>query len=282
MAINFPTSLDSLSNPASGDKLDNPSHSTQHGNANDVLEALETKLGIGASPAGSATAGFPLVHSTGGTTSWAQVGYQGITSGTASSGQVLTAGTATGTSIWSTPSASGLTQIVPTSVAVAGVGSSGSVDANGAVTFSTTTNIDISGAFSSTYQNYRIIYTSTGTGQDLGMRFGTGGTYNSTAGNYRYNLQYAVYTSGTIVGAASGASATTFIVGNTGFYSIVDILSPFATANTGYIFQHSRDDYGFMTGAGAMTVTTSYDQVRFYPTASGTITGTIRIYGYKN
>jgi hypothetical protein len=112
MAINFPLSLDSLSNPSSGDKLDNPSHSTQHGDANDILEALETKLGIGASPAGSATAGFPLVHSSGGTTAWAQVGYEGITSGTASSGQVLTAGTAIGTAIWSTPTTSKVIQIV--------------------------------------------------------------------------------------------------------------------------------------------------------------------------
>jgi hypothetical protein len=112
MAVNFPLSLDSLSNPSSGDKLDNPSHSTQHGDANDILEALETKLGIGASPAGSATAGFPLVHSSGGTTAWAQVGYEGITSGTATSGQVLTAGTATGTAIWNVVSALTTTQFL--------------------------------------------------------------------------------------------------------------------------------------------------------------------------
>jgi hypothetical protein len=156
MASNFPTSLDNFSNPTTGDKLDSPSHAGQHGDANDAIEGLEIKLGIGASSAGSATAGFPLVHSSGGTTAWAQVGYQGITSGTASSGQVLTAGTATGSSIWSTPSVAGLTQIVPTSVAV-GSGS-GSVDANGAVTFSAASSISINGCFSSTYDNYRIVF----------------------------------------------------------------------------------------------------------------------------
>jgi hypothetical protein len=46
MAINFPTSLDSLSNPLSTDKLNNPSHATQHANANDAIEALEAKVGI--------------------------------------------------------------------------------------------------------------------------------------------------------------------------------------------------------------------------------------------
>jgi len=46
MATNFPTSLDSLSNPASDDKLNSPSHSTQHINSNDSIEALEAKVGI--------------------------------------------------------------------------------------------------------------------------------------------------------------------------------------------------------------------------------------------
>jgi hypothetical protein len=110
MASNFPTNLDNFSNPTTGSKLDSPSHAGQHGDANDAIEALETKIGIGASPAGSATAGYAFVHSSGGTTAWSQVGYQGITSGTATSGQVLTAGTATGTSIWSTPTG-GMTQI---------------------------------------------------------------------------------------------------------------------------------------------------------------------------
>jgi hypothetical protein len=46
MATNFPTSLDSLTNPTSTDGLDNPSHSAQHANANDAIEALEAKVGI--------------------------------------------------------------------------------------------------------------------------------------------------------------------------------------------------------------------------------------------
>jgi hypothetical protein len=49
MSINFPTSLDSLSNPNSGDALNSPSHSTQHANANDAIEALEAKVGINSS-----------------------------------------------------------------------------------------------------------------------------------------------------------------------------------------------------------------------------------------
>ena len=46
MAINFPESLDTLTNPNSTDGLSNPSHSEQHRNANDAIEALQTKVGI--------------------------------------------------------------------------------------------------------------------------------------------------------------------------------------------------------------------------------------------
>jgi hypothetical protein len=46
MATNFPTSLDNLTNPASTDPTDAPSHSQQHADANDAIEALETKVGV--------------------------------------------------------------------------------------------------------------------------------------------------------------------------------------------------------------------------------------------
>lgn len=46
MSTNFPTSLDSLSNPSSGNTLNSPSHSTQHANANDAIEVLEAKVGV--------------------------------------------------------------------------------------------------------------------------------------------------------------------------------------------------------------------------------------------
>ena len=49
MATNFPSSLDSLTNPTSTDKLDVVAHSSQHINANDAIEALEAKVGINGS-----------------------------------------------------------------------------------------------------------------------------------------------------------------------------------------------------------------------------------------
>jgi hypothetical protein len=49
MATNFPTSLDSLTNPATTDQLNSPSHAAQHANANDAIEQLEAKVGANGS-----------------------------------------------------------------------------------------------------------------------------------------------------------------------------------------------------------------------------------------
>jgi uncharacterized protein GlcG (DUF336 family) len=73
MATNFPTSLDSFFNPTTSNTLDSPSHSGQHSDLNDAVEAVEAKLGIGASPAGSASANQVLMALTDGTTAWSTI-----------------------------------------------------------------------------------------------------------------------------------------------------------------------------------------------------------------
>jgi hypothetical protein len=47
MPTNFPTSVDNFTNPTANDSLNLPSHSTQHANANDAIEAIETTLFAG-------------------------------------------------------------------------------------------------------------------------------------------------------------------------------------------------------------------------------------------
>jgi hypothetical protein len=98
MATNYPASLDNFTNPLSTDSQDSPSHSLQHSNANDAIEAIETKVGFGSAPAGSATSGAVLVASTGGTTSWTTVGTAGINSTGGTLGYSLTAGSSNVTS----------------------------------------------------------------------------------------------------------------------------------------------------------------------------------------
>lgn len=70
MASNFPTSLDSFTDPTSGSSLASPSHSGQHIDLNDAVEKLEAKLGIGSSPASSAVNGSVLVANGSGSTTW--------------------------------------------------------------------------------------------------------------------------------------------------------------------------------------------------------------------
>lgn len=78
MASNYPTSLDNFTNPTSNDSLNSPSHSLQHANINDAVEAIEAKLGIGASTAGSAVSGYVLTAGTGGTTTWQAIAPAGM------------------------------------------------------------------------------------------------------------------------------------------------------------------------------------------------------------
>lgn len=49
MATNFPTGLDALTNPTSTDTLNSPSHAGQHTDANDAIEALQSKVGVNGS-----------------------------------------------------------------------------------------------------------------------------------------------------------------------------------------------------------------------------------------
>jgi len=51
MATNFPTSLDSLTNPTASDKLNSVTvpHASQHADINDAVEALEAKVGVNGS-----------------------------------------------------------------------------------------------------------------------------------------------------------------------------------------------------------------------------------------
>ena len=55
MTTNFPSSLDSFSNPSATDAMDSATvpHADQHANVNDAVEALQAKVGVD----GSAVAG---------------------------------------------------------------------------------------------------------------------------------------------------------------------------------------------------------------------------------
>jgi len=66
MPTNFPTSVDNFTNPTANDSLNIPSHSLQHSNANDAIEAVEGYLLTGAGKTGLVhlnTTSFSAVNS---------------------------------------------------------------------------------------------------------------------------------------------------------------------------------------------------------------------------
>ena len=84
--MNYPTSLDSFTNPSTNDFLNSPNHVSQHSDINDAVEALEAKLGIFAS---TPTSG-KLLRGTGvGTSAWDKDAPSGTIVGTTDS-QTLT------------------------------------------------------------------------------------------------------------------------------------------------------------------------------------------------
>lgn len=255
MAINFPTSLDNFTNPVSGNTLDSPSHSLQHSDINDAVEALERKIGVGTAVAGSA-----------------------------STGQVLTI-SATGTSTWSTPSAGGLVQVIPSSIAV--TSGAGSVGSNGAVTFTSVTSLSINGCFNSTYDCYRMVLNldpnATGYNSITG-RLRVSGT-DASGSNYSYYGMYVDSASGpTRDAAANGTSLSISDSSTGGGLTTIDIANPFATKRTFFNIVRNNatsPNSGFQLFllGGAHGLTTSYDGLTFNFTYANS--GTLTVYGYK-
>lgn len=236
MATNFPTSLDNFTNPVSGNTLDSPSHSLQHSDANDAIEAIEAKLGVGASPAGSATAG-----------------------------QVLTI-SAAGTSGWSTPTRDGLVLINTTS-------------------FSAQSSVSLpDNTFTTTYSKYLIdpkLQCSAGGGVNIRLR--ASGT--DTSGTV-YRRQFISGNNTSVTGARITGSTSwiniIYVADSTEFSSSLFWLhnpkqATYTSALVNYVLAQAGDIETSFQGYG-VNVTTAYDSLTLLP-ASGTITGSISVYG---
>jgi hypothetical protein len=161
--------------------------------------------------------------------------------------------------------------------------------------FSAVASQSINDVFSTTYDNYRIIVnansSSTSSPGQL-IRLRASGADNSSS-NYRWSNLYIFDSSATptVTGGGSNGLTTSFYCGSnssTAGYTgeiVIDISNPFATKNTGILFQSiSYDQSGtrgtFETGGGTMSVTTSYTGFTLVP-SSVNITGTVSVYGYN-
>jgi len=254
VAINFPGSLDDFTNPAGGNTLDSPSHSLQHSDINDAVEAMQRKVGVGSAVAGSASAG-----------------------------QVLTI-SAAGTSTWSTPTAPGLIQLTPSSVAV-GSGSS-SVDANGKVSFTGVSSVSLNDVFSATYTNYLIVPYVLGSTSysSVAVRLRVGGS-DSSAAQYR---RQRLFGSSTTAGAdrTTGQNSFQYICSaESSAYTFGEmiIVNPFAASITTAQSRQGGVPAGnldIIFTQFANDAATSYTGFSLIPDA-GTMSGTLSVYGYR-
>jgi hypothetical protein len=170
-------------------------------------------------------------------------------------------------------------------VALNGAVTGGGMDLVNTTTFSAVSSVSVNSCFTSTYDNYRIIITCTAaTTADFGttLRLRVSGTDNSSS-NYAWSGVYA--TSGATGTEGGGTGQSSFKTGagyNTGLITVVDVLNPFASNYTSYLELGVRpNEAGIRTHGGSFNATTSFDGFTFAP-ASGTVTGTVRVYGYKN
>jgi len=179
----------------------------------------------------------------------------------------------------------GLRQIVPSSVAV-GSGSA-TISGNGSVDFSGASGVSLNGIFTSTYDNYRFVFSTTSNSATgyLNMRLRSAGS-DITATNYSSSVIQAAYGSTALGNDAGGTGQTTwsrfgYYDGTADALSISgDIFLPFVTAFTSFTNIKARQGYGGEISTGVYRATTSVDGITIYP-GGGNITGSIQIYGYR-
>ena len=176
----------------------------------------------------------------------------------------------------------GLRLITPTSVA------NGTIGATGAVTFSGASTVSLNGCFTSTYDNYKIYVSnlSCSGNQTVRLRLRASGTDLSSAVYFWQRIEAA----STSLGAGRGNDDTSHRFGDvstdadTNSYTM-DLSSPFLSRKKQIITtgqEHRSGTGGILhQSGGIISSTVSHDGFTLFP-ASGTITGTIRVYGYKN
>jgi hypothetical protein len=156
--------------------------------------------------------------------------------------------------------------------------------------FSAASSVSLDDVFSATYENYAVIYRYTQSANaQVNMRLRVGGVDAGGASDYYLVLNRSSTAAFSLTAAGNVARSNIPIhtapgVANSIIDGTIFVASPFATAET----HVGVDTFGMTTstafrdaGAGSRAATTSYDGFSIIP-ASGTITGTIRVYGIQD
>ena len=174
---------------------------------------------------------------------------------------VLTADSSTATGLkWATPtSTSGLTLVKSQTIG------------------SAVSSVTVSSAFSSTYENYRILISGGAASADIEYLL----TFGSTTSGYKWNIIVNGYTNTLIVvGNSSSSSISSFRATSSGINNVFDVMSPQLAKNTA-VSGVTVDSGQFNIVNGILPNTTQYTDFTI-TTSAGTLTGgTIRVYGYN-
>lgn len=174
----------------------------------------------------------------------------------------------------------GLVQVIPTSVAV-GSGS-GSVGANGAITFSGASSISMNNCFTSTYKHYVIMYDSSAGNSNTYFRLRQSGT-DDTASTYEYGVFSIFSQPGSGVNQYSGNTNIAELNQTYGPTQIT-MYNPQLAVSTRWHFNaavnYSTGGAGAQLGGGIKKDTKQYDGFTLYCGAA--MTGTMAVYGYNN
>ena len=140
--------------------------------------------------------------------------------------------------------------------------------------------------FTTTYDNYRIVFNATVTNNNVFARLRASGSDDSTS-NYVYVANGLTETN-TGDNASSGGASNVWHIGKSASSLqcriSIDLFSPKLSAVTSFLGQSmNRTNTSAMANwdiSGFLNTTTSYDSISIYP-AAGTITGSYSVYGYN-
>ena len=187
----------------------------------------------------------------------------------------------TGSDAWTVirqgANAPGMDLITPTSVAGSGVTLSG-----GEVTFSAAATVSLNGCFTSAYANYRIALdcNTPSSSSIVSMRLRAAGTDTST--NYVGSFVRFDASTSAIAYETAVTDRLKIGVARVTVRSVLDalIVAPQLSTYTGISASANDENQAAIVG-GQHKAATSFDGFTLLP-ASGTLTGTVRVYGLRN
>ena len=182
------------------------------------------------------------------------------------------------------PGLNGLVVMVPTSISSTGSGNSSSIGAQGKVTFSSCSTLQLNGVFTTAFDNYMLVVRSSSTtsNDSLYLRFAASGTV-TTDSNYTYQYVSGLATS---VNGGKFTSQSAARIGNTDNEQrggdVTYIFGPRLTQPTALrnVHVYGEGGAGIVDFACRHSTSAAYDGI-WLQSGAGLITGAITVYGFN-